>query len=107
MTRHKLTLEETDKFITVLEEVASAYMVNPNKIMSDARYRPLPEARQMICLLLENKIHTNKLGKQLSRDRSTVLNGRKKILDRIYIYPDTRKIYKQLIEKLGYDDQTQ
>ncbi|WP_041934488.1 helix-turn-helix domain-containing protein [Cyclobacterium marinum] len=99
-----MTKEQTYFFVNVLDVVARVYRVSPNEILGHRRHQNIAEARQMVYLLLSDKLDDEQIIKLMNRHITTVKVGRDKIRDMISLYADTRKKHKRITKKLKNDN---
>lgn len=102
-----MTKEQTYFFVNVLDVVARVYRVSPNEILGCRRHQNIAEARQMVYLVLTKGMPSKEIPKILKRHPTTVKAGRDKVIDMIALYKDTRRKYKRIIKKLGYDNKNE
>lgn len=71
---------------TIIEEVADFNLVSRERLLSGRRFEALTRARSQLYYILKTRLNMTpkEVGKTIGKDRSTVLNGLRKIDDVTY-----------------------
>lgn len=90
------------KIKQVLEAVANFYGVSTEQILSNSRVKPISEARQMACYILNDlPITKMQLAKELNIDRSAVYYHTERMSFFIAIYEEFDEKYQEIITKIN------
>lgn len=86
----------------IIEIVASVYGVTPDEITGDSRKKPLPEARRMVCFIVNpDNGSKGRIARSLQVDSSMITSNIEKIKSEIRLYSDTRSRYEAIKNKLA------